>query len=34
LVLGLITLVLGVIIAFRPTQSLTAIAVLLGVTMR
>lgn len=33
LLLGLITLILGVIIAFRPTQSLVAIAVLLGVVM-
>jgi uncharacterized membrane protein HdeD (DUF308 family) len=32
-VLGLITLILGVILAFRPTQSLTVIAVLLGVVM-
>jgi uncharacterized membrane protein HdeD (DUF308 family) len=32
-VLGLITLILGVILAFRPTQSLAVIAVLLGVTM-
>jgi uncharacterized membrane protein HdeD (DUF308 family) len=31
--LGAITLILGVIIAFRPTQSLAAIAVLLGVVM-
>jgi len=31
--LGLITLILGVILAFRPTQSLVAIAVLLGVVM-
>jgi uncharacterized membrane protein HdeD (DUF308 family) len=31
--LGAITLILGVIIAFRPTQSLTAIAVLFGVVM-
>jgi uncharacterized membrane protein HdeD (DUF308 family) len=31
--LGLITLILGVIIAFRPTQSLIAVAVLLGVVM-
>lgn len=31
--LGLITLIFGVIIAFRPTQSLIAIAVLLGVVM-
>jgi uncharacterized membrane protein HdeD (DUF308 family) len=33
IVLGVITLILGVIIAFRPTQSLNAIAVLLGVVM-
>jgi uncharacterized membrane protein HdeD (DUF308 family) len=33
LILGLFTLILGVIIAFRPTQSLTAIAALLGVVM-
>jgi uncharacterized membrane protein HdeD (DUF308 family) len=33
LALGAITLILGVIIAFRPTQSLIAIAVLLGVVM-
>jgi uncharacterized membrane protein HdeD (DUF308 family) len=32
-ILGLITLILGVILAFRPTQSLTVIAVLLGVVM-
>jgi uncharacterized membrane protein HdeD (DUF308 family) len=32
-VLGLITLILGVILAFRPTQSLAVIAVLLGVVM-
>jgi uncharacterized membrane protein HdeD (DUF308 family) len=32
-VLGLITLILGVILAFRPTQSLVAIAVLLGIVM-
>jgi uncharacterized membrane protein HdeD (DUF308 family) len=32
-VLGLITLILGVIVAFRPTLSLVAIAVLLGVLM-
>jgi len=32
-ILGLITLILGVIVAFRPTQSLVAIAVLLGVLM-
>jgi uncharacterized membrane protein HdeD (DUF308 family) len=31
--LGLITLALGVVIVARPTQSLTVIAVLLGVTM-
>jgi uncharacterized membrane protein HdeD (DUF308 family) len=31
--LGAITLILGVIIAFRPSQSLTVIAVLLGVVM-
>jgi uncharacterized membrane protein HdeD (DUF308 family) len=31
--LGLITLVLGVVLAFRPTQSLTVIAVLIGVVM-
>jgi uncharacterized membrane protein HdeD (DUF308 family) len=31
--LGAITLILGVIIAFRPTQSLAAIAVLFGVVM-
>jgi uncharacterized membrane protein HdeD (DUF308 family) len=30
---GAITLILGIIIAFHPTQSLTAIAVLLGVVM-
>jgi uncharacterized membrane protein HdeD (DUF308 family) len=33
IVLGVITLILGVIIAFRPTQSLNAIAVLLGIVM-
>lgn len=32
-VLGLITLILGVILAFRPTQSLTGIAILLGIVM-
>jgi uncharacterized membrane protein HdeD (DUF308 family) len=32
-VLGLITLVLGIIVAFRPTLSLNVIAVLLGVAM-
>jgi uncharacterized membrane protein HdeD (DUF308 family) len=32
-ILGLITVVLGVIVVFRPTQSLTAIAVLLGIAM-
>lgn len=32
-ILGVITLILGVILAFRPTQSLVAIAVLLGVVM-
>jgi uncharacterized membrane protein HdeD (DUF308 family) len=32
-VLGLITLILGVIITFRPTQSLIAIAVLIGIVM-
>lgn len=32
-VLGLITLVLGVVVAFRPAESLVAIAVLLGVLM-
>jgi len=32
-VLGLITLVLGIILAFRPTQSLNVIAVLLGIAM-
>lgn len=32
-ILGLITLILGVILAFRPTQSLNVIAVLLGVAM-
>jgi|HubBroStandDraft_3_1064219.scaffolds.fasta_scaffold09851_2 uncharacterized membrane protein HdeD (DUF308 family) len=31
--LGLITLALGVVVIFRPTQSLNAIAVLLGVAM-
>lgn len=31
--LGLITLILGIILAFRPTQSLNAIAVLFGVVM-
>jgi len=31
--LGAITLILGIIIAFRPTQSLAAIAVLFGVVM-
>ena len=31
--LGLITLALGAVVIFRPTQSLIAIAVLLGVTM-
>jgi uncharacterized membrane protein HdeD (DUF308 family) len=33
LVLGIITIILGIIIAARPTQSLTVIAVLLGVVM-
>jgi uncharacterized membrane protein HdeD (DUF308 family) len=32
-ILGLITLILGVILAFRPAQSLAVIAVLLGVAM-
>ena len=32
-VLGLITLILGIIVAFRPTQSLNVIAVLLGIAM-
>lgn len=32
-VLGLVTLILGVILAFRPTHSLVVIAVLLGVVM-
>lgn len=32
-VLGLITLILGVIITFRPTQSLIGIAILLGIVM-
>jgi uncharacterized membrane protein HdeD (DUF308 family) len=32
-VLGLITLILGVILTFRPTQSLTGIAILLGIVM-
>jgi uncharacterized membrane protein HdeD (DUF308 family) len=32
-ILGLITLVFGVIVTFRPTQSLNVIAVLLGVAM-
>lgn len=32
-ILGLITLILGVILAFRPTESLTVIAVLLGIAM-
>jgi uncharacterized membrane protein HdeD (DUF308 family) len=31
--LGLITLALGVILVFRPTQSLTGIAILLGIVM-
>jgi uncharacterized membrane protein HdeD (DUF308 family) len=31
--LGLITLILGVVLAFRPTQSLTVIAILLGIVM-
>src|ERR1700677_3250940 len=31
--LGLITLVLGIVVAFRPAQSLSVIAVLLGVVM-
>jgi uncharacterized membrane protein HdeD (DUF308 family) len=31
--LGLITLVMGVIVAFRPTQSLSVIAILLGIAM-
>ena len=31
--LGLITLILGVILAFRPAQTLTVVAVLLGVVM-
>lgn len=33
LILGLITLILGVILAFRPAQSLAVIAVLVGVAM-
>jgi uncharacterized membrane protein HdeD (DUF308 family) len=32
-VLGLITLILGIIVAFRPSQSLNVIAVLLGIAM-
>jgi uncharacterized membrane protein HdeD (DUF308 family) len=32
-VLGLITLILGVIITFRPTQSLVGIAILVGIVM-
>jgi len=32
-VLGLITLILGVVITFRPTQSLVGIAILLGIVM-
>jgi uncharacterized membrane protein HdeD (DUF308 family) len=32
-ILGLITLVLGIILTFRPTQSLNVIAVLIGVAM-
>jgi uncharacterized membrane protein HdeD (DUF308 family) len=32
-VLGLITLILGVILTFRPTQSLVGIAILLGIVM-
>jgi uncharacterized membrane protein HdeD (DUF308 family) len=31
--LGLITLILGVVLAFRPAQSLTVIAILLGIVM-
>jgi uncharacterized membrane protein HdeD (DUF308 family) len=33
LILGLITLLLGVVLLFRPTQSLIAIAILLGIVM-
>lgn len=32
-VFGLVTLILGIIVAFRPTQSLNVIAVLLGIAM-